>query len=182
MKRFFLLIIIALFQQGLIAQEPAVSAEKIMEAALQEAAKTNKKIFVMFHASWCGWCKRMDKLMNDPSCKPFFDKSYVVTHIDVDEMPAKKELENSGADDIRKKYGVSKEDGLPTWLVLDKNGKLLADSKFTTDNSEGKAGANIGCPNKPEEVKHFINVLKKTTSLSSESEKVIQQLFSEKAN
>jgi thioredoxin-related protein len=108
------------------AQTP--SATTVMNEAYAKAKKEKKNVFLMFHASWCGWCHRMDTSMNDASCKKFFDDNYVITHLTVDESPDKKNLENEGADEMRNKYG-GKDQGIPYWLVFDAEGKLLADSR-----------------------------------------------------
>ena len=39
----------------------AQSATEIMNKAYNEAKVENKNVFLIFHASWCGWCKKMDK-------------------------------------------------------------------------------------------------------------------------
>ena len=78
------------------AQSPA-SATDVLKEAYQQAAKENKNVFVIFHASWCGWCHKMDKSMNDPICKKFFDDNYIIRHLVVDEAKDKKNLENPGA-------------------------------------------------------------------------------------
>ena len=85
-----------------IGQTGAPSAEVIMKEALAEAANTHKNVFIIFHASWCGWCHKMDNAMNDEKLKSFFDNSYVVVHLTIDETRDKKELENPGAAELRK--------------------------------------------------------------------------------
>src|ERR1700730_10298358 len=77
-----------------IAQQAPPSADNILKEAYQQAAKENKNVFIIFHASWCGWCHKMDSSMNDEKLKPFFDKNYIVVHLTVDESRDKKELEN----------------------------------------------------------------------------------------
>src|SRR6188474_91433 len=73
------------------------TAGEIMEEALQTATKENKNVFIIFHASWCGWCHKMDSAINDKSCKDFFYKNYVIRYLVVDESRDKKNLENPGA-------------------------------------------------------------------------------------
>src|SRR5438045_9771584 len=128
MKRYLLLVIVAFSFLGSHAQRGPLSADEIMQEAVQQATKENKNIFVIFHASWCGWCHKMDSSMNDVSCKKMFESNYVTCHLTVDESADKKNLETPGADAYRKIYHGEKE-GLPFWLILDKNGKLLADSR-----------------------------------------------------
>jgi len=86
------------------AQQAPASASDVLKEAYQQAAKEKKNVFVMFHASWCGWCHKMDKSMNDPACKKFFDDNYIIRHLVVDEAKDKKNLENPGAAEMKIKY------------------------------------------------------------------------------
>src|SRR5262245_46462193 len=61
----------------------APSAETILKEAYQRAAKEKKNVMIIFHASWCGWCHKMDTAMNDVACKKFFTDNYVVEHLTV---------------------------------------------------------------------------------------------------
>ena len=154
------------------------SASEILELAYKKASSENKKVFVMFHASWCGWCHKMDKSMNDETCKKFFDDNYVITHLVVDEAKDKQNLENPGAVDLRTKYngdGV----GIPFWLVFDKDGTLLSDSKMRKEGEGADKGANSGCPASEEEVAFFISVLKKTSSINDDQLEIIRKRFRE---
>ena len=111
------------------SQTKAAPAELIMKDALAKAANTQKNVFIIFHASWCGWCHKMDNSMNDEKLKSFFDNNYVVIHLTVDETRDKKELENPGAAELRKKYN-GEQQGLPYWFILDAKGNFLADSRL----------------------------------------------------
>ncbi len=155
---------------------PPESAETILKNACTEAAKENKNVFIMFHASWCGWCHKMDKSMNDETCKKFFNDNFVIRHLVVDESADKKNLENPGADELRKKY-YGDGQGIPFWLVFDKDGKLLADSKMRAEGAGPETGENTGCPASANEVEHFISVLKKTTNLNSVQLVIISNRF-----
>ncbi|MFI5133519.1 MAG: thioredoxin family protein, partial [Chitinophagales bacterium] len=159
------------------AQAAPASADEILKEAYKEAAKEKKNVFVMFHASWCIWCHRMDSSMKDASCKSFFESNYVVRHLVVDESKDKKNLENPGADELRNKTG-GKDQGIPYWLIYDAKGNLLADSRMrTTGNNSGTPGNNIGCPANAEEVAYFIDVLKKTSKISAGQQADIEKRF-----
>lgn len=158
------------------AQEPVQTTKQILNEAYALAAKENKKVFVMFHASWCGWCHKMDKSMNDESCKKYFDDNFVIRHLVVNESPDKKHLENPGAEDLKNLYH-GKGQGIPFWLIFDKDGKLLADSKMRKKDEGHEAGENSGCPASEEEVDFFISVLKKTTSLNKDELEIIEKQF-----
>lgn len=162
---------------------PIVSAQQsaipvLLKTALKEAVAENKNVIVIFHASWCVWCHKMDSSMNDITCIKMFRSNYVTCHLDVDESAGKKNLETPGAIAFRKQYHGEKE-GLPFWLVLDKNGKLLADSRMpATGKTSGGQGTNTGCPSSEEEVTYLISVLKKTSKLTEDELKVIAARFS----
>lgn len=189
MKRIFLalLSVLIVFQiswaQGpsaslIEAKNAPASASDIMKEAYQTAAKEHKNVFIIFHASWCGWCHRMDTSLNDPACKKFFNDNYVIRHLVVDESKDKKDLENPGASDMRDKY-YGKDQGIPFWLILDKDGKLLADSKMRAAGEGPEKGQNTGCPAAENEVNYFIDVLKKSSKLSDAQAKVIFNRFRE---
>lgn len=176
-----IVIILAFFAQFSIAQDSQTkSTDVIMSQALKMASKENKNVFLMWHASWCGFCKKMDTLMNDPSVKKYFDDSFVITHLVVRERGEKEHLNNEGSDKLMAKYHGEKA-GIPFWVVLDKNGKLLADS-FMRPEGVGmdKAGKNTGCPLQKEEVEHWVSVLKKTTDIPDDGLKKIYNKFLKK--
>lgn len=152
-----------------LAQSNTPSAEEVLKPVYAKAAKENKNVLVIFHASWCVWCRKMDSSLQDKEVKPLIDKNYVTTHLSVYESANKKDLENSGALEMLTKHGGA-DLGIPYWLVLDKNGNRLADAQY-------KPGENSGCPATEEEVAHFINVLKKTSSLTASQLKVIEKRF-----
>ena len=160
-----------------MAQQPA-SAESVLQEARATAARENKNVFILFHASWCGWCHKMDTAMNDRSVKAFFDNNYVIRHLTVYESDKNKHLENPGALELLTKYHGG-EQGIPYWLVFDKDGKLLADSKIRKPGEGPEAGSNSGCPASEAEVEHFINILKQTSRLQDSQLSVIRKRFRE---
>jgi thiol-disulfide isomerase/thioredoxin len=184
MKMKAVLILILLLSAGsTFAQENTPpSSDDIMKEAMMKASAENKAVFLMFHASWCGWCKKMDASMNDDTTKDFFDKNFVVAHMVVKESKDKKHLENPGAEEFLAKYKGDKS-GIPFWLIFDNKGNLMADS-FIRPEGVGmdQPGANIGCPAQDDEVAQFISKLKTTTSITREEEAAITARFKQNSS
>ncbi|HWI94384.1 MAG TPA: thioredoxin family protein [Flavisolibacter sp.] len=169
MKMYFLVLIVCLVSMIKASAQDAPSADAVLTEALSRAAKENKKVMVVFHASWCGWCRKMEISLNDPSVTDFFEKNYVIVYLTMQESKDKKNLENSGAEKLNRKWGGENQ-GVPFWIIMDKNGSILA-------NSQIQPGKNIGCPATVEEVAYFINVLKKTSSITNEEIATIEARF-----
>src|SRR5829696_3194012 len=164
----FSILVLSSFTQ-LKAQDKIATAEEVLKPVYAKAAKEKKKVLLIFHASWCGWCRKMDSSLADGQVKPLVDKNYVITHLTVYESANKKGLENPGALELLTKYGGA-DNGLPYWFVLDTDGKPLADSQY-------KPGKNTGCPASKEEVDYFIQVLKKTSALKDDQLGMIEKRF-----
>jgi len=159
-----------------LGQEP-LHTNDILRQAYQQAAREKKNVFVIFHASWCGWCHKMDSAMNEPEMKPLFNKNYVITHLTIKESKDKKHLENPGAEELLARYRGN-DQGIPYWLIFDKNGRLLADSQMRPEGAGPAApGKNTGCPASEEEVAHFVKVLSVTSSLNVEELDAVKKRF-----
>lgn len=130
------------------------TADKILKASYIEAKVSDKNVFLIFHASWCSWCKRLDKAMQSDELKKIFEDNYIITHLDVQERGDKiKELENPGGNEVMKNLGGEKS-GLPFYVFLDAASKKLADSNVMPENQ------NIGYPGSDEEIAAFGKLLK----------------------
>ena len=163
----FTMILALLCSTSIIAQEQAAA---VIKQALETAVKQDKKVLVMFHASWCGWCKKMDTNMNNELVKEFFDDSFVTTYLTVQETPKNKKLENPGGKAIMNSYGGANS-GLPFWVILDANGSLLT-------NANDEHGENLGCPNTTAEVAAFIAKLKEHTTIDVKTVQDVVTVFS----
>lgn len=168
------LILISLLSVLMAGAQPVASAEDMLKEACIKAGKENKNVIIIFTASWCGWCHRMKNSMHDEDIKKYFEENFVELYYVVDESADKKALETSGAATFRKKYGGEGQ-GIPFWLVFDKDGNLLADS-MRPDGSTGNK-VNVGCPADEPEVSYFISVLKKTTRLKEDQLEKISKRF-----
>jgi len=173
-----MLVAVALVFAGVQAQVAPTSAEEVLKAACSRAAVENKNVCIIFHASWCGWCHRMDSIMNMPGCKPLFETNWITEHLVVDESkPELKKLENPGGKEMMIKY-KGKGSGIPYWLIFNPKGKLIADSRMPSKDKSGKkVKVNTGCPATEEEVAYFVKVLKKTTQLTQPEIDLIASRF-----
>jgi thioredoxin-related protein len=148
----FLLVSFASYSQT-TKPEPA---DKIIKSAIAEAKTTDKNVLVIFHASWCGWCKRLEKAITSDELKKIFEDNFIITHIDVMEHDEKiAELENPGGKELMNKFGGEKS-GLPFYVFLNSKGNKIADSNVMPKNS------NIGYPGSSEEIDAFIKIVKKS--------------------
>lgn len=160
-----------------LAQTAMPTTESVLKEAYAKAGQENKKVILIFHASWCGWCKRMEASINDPATKKMFDDNYVVAYLDVLENAGKENLENPGSLDLLKKYKGEKA-GLPFWLILDAKGTTLADCQIRPDGATLDApGENMGCPASEKEVDYFVKELKSTSKLTDADLAVVKIRF-----
>ena len=93
-----------------------------------------------------------------------------------------KDLENPGADELRTKYHGDNE-GIPFWLIFDKDGNLIADSQMRPKGANlDTKGENIACPATEKEVAYFIEVLKKTSQISEAEQTAVKIRFRKNEN
>jgi len=154
------LIIPAVYSQDLKPD----SAQNIINHSIIQALSSNKNIIVVFHASWCTWCKWLDIAFESSEIKPIMEKYYIIAKIDVKEFGKKIEtLENPSGQKLLGNFGG--KSGLPFLAVLNKNGKMIANSNMMPKNQ------NIGYPGSKEEIAAFIKLLKKTSFQMTDKER-----------
>ncbi len=130
------------------------SAQTILDIAVKQAAASHKTVLVMFNASWCSWCKRLDTAFVSTELHAMIDQHFVVTHIDVLERKEKIALlENPGGSALLKTWGGEKS-GLPFLVFLNPAGNKAGDSNVMPEHQ------NIGYPGSKEEIAAFVLLLK----------------------
>ncbi len=175
MKKFAVALMLMSVTYNLIAQTKDV--QSIIKETCKQAALQNKKALIIFHASWCGWCHKFDKSINDSSCKSFFNDNYVIQHITVFEVADKKNLNTPGSEAFLKDHHAY-DQGIPAWYILDKDGNVLADSQLRQKGQGPDVeGSNIGCPANETEINYFIKLLEKTSLINQQQEAAIKKRF-----
>lgn len=127
-------------------QAKPLVAEEVRTAAFARAKAENKRVFMHFGAPWCGWCHKLEGWMAQPEVAELLAKDFVDLKIDTDRMLGGKEA-------LATARGSDKG-GIPWFLFLDADGKVLADSNDA-------AGNNTGFPYADEEIAHFVTMLGK---------------------
>jgi thiol-disulfide isomerase/thioredoxin len=147
-------------------------ADHVLAEAEATAAAEHKNVWVIFGASWCGWCHKLDGFINAPEVRPVLEQYFVIAHITVDEHGNKTSLDSPGGDDVRKRLGGDKNSGLPFFAFLDSADHVLVNSNRPVAS---KPAENIGFPSAPEEVDWFLMMLHRAApSLGAEQARMIE--------
>ena len=102
-------------QQKIQAKTEINFSTKEYKQVLALAKKTNKKIFVDAYATWCGPCKQLQKTtFKDAKAAAYYNKNFINFTIDI---------EKGEGPNLAQKWKV---EALPTLLILDENGKIIA--------------------------------------------------------
>lgn len=132
-------------------------AEDVYAKGLAEANSSGRTAFVHFGAPWCPWCHVLEDWMNKPETAALLAKDFVDVKIDVDRMTGGKELLT--------RMGGKEDDGIPWFVFVSADGKVMS-------TSTGPKG-NTGCPASADEVAHFkemlMNAAKKLTPAEIET-------------
>jgi RNA polymerase sigma factor (sigma-70 family) len=126
-------------------------AEKMLADALRKAKTENKRVFFIASASWCGPCRLLSRFL--AARKEMLERHYVFVKLDVSR--------DEHGERVRKRYQGDSDGGVPWYVILDGDGKVLITSNTTEAKRRGKP-ANIGFPSDEAGIAHFVKMLKET--------------------
>ena len=93
----------------------------------QEQAKSDKKLLLVdFTGSdWCGWCIKLNReVFSKPEFKDYATKNLVLLEVDFPRAKAQPDAVRKQNQELAHEYQVQ---GFPTLVVLDSDGKKLAE-------------------------------------------------------
>jgi thioredoxin 1 len=96
---------------------PPEKAPAEIRAALASAAKDHKRVILVFGGNWCYDCHVLDATFHSKDIAPLVNANFRVVHINIGEYD--KNL------DLAAKYQVPLKKGVPAFVVLDPDGKLV---------------------------------------------------------
>jgi thioredoxin 1 len=120
---------------------PASSARQELQQATEKAARTRKRVLIIFGADWCYDCHVLDKALQRPDIAPTLNANFEVVHIDVGQGDKNQ--------DLMKEYQVPMSRGIPALAVLDSSGRLI----YGQRNGEFERARAMG----PEDLLEFLN-------------------------
>lgn len=160
MSRVLLLAVIAILPAVAHAEEPKVKgppATEVLAEGLAAAKKDGKAVFLAFGSPTCGWCKYLDKFHARPAVTKTLGQHLVFVKVDI--------VENPGGEKLYDKY-APEPGGVPVWVILSSDGKVLADSFAEV---KGKK-QNVGFPYEPDEMAHYEKALRTAIPKLTETE------------
>lgn len=149
-------------------------AKDVLSRAIAAARTSGKGVLVGFHASWCGYCRKLEGTLADPAVKKVLDRRFVTTWLTILERPASQALENPGGRELFAEWSGG-QTGIPFLATLDSQGRLVSTSLRTAKDGEV---FNIGLPAREPEVDHFVSMLRDASPSMTDAEAdVVRRAF-----
>lgn len=119
--------------------DPKADARAVMDAALDDAARSGRSAVLVFGADWCHDSIALAKLLTSDAFRAEFGKGYAVTFIDVG-VPQRGQGRNI---DLLARFKVKQLKGTPAMFVVGPDGKLRNSRKdaLSWRNAESRGAA-----------------------------------------
>jgi hypothetical protein len=119
---------------------PDADAKAEIQEALARAARSRKRVLLVFGGNWCYDCHVLEAALYSPEIAPLLAPNFELVHVDIGHMD--KNL------DLAQKYEIPLDKGVPAIAVLEANGTLL----YSQKKGEFEAAHRMG----PEEIVEFL--------------------------
>ncbi len=106
--------------------DEAANADAAVNTALAKARDEHKLAFIDLGGNWCGDCRVLAALMNEPDFKAFMDARYVVVSVDVGRFNKNLQIPGRWNATVEMKNG-----GVPAILIVDPKTNKLLDAGHT---------------------------------------------------
>lgn len=142
--------------------DEAADAKADIHAALQRAAKDNKRVLIQWGANWCGWCHLLhDTCKSDKDIAHELLYEYEVVLVDIGQWNKNMDLAASYKADL-------KGSGVPYLTILDASGAVLANQETGALEAKPAAGeANPKPGHDPAKVLAFLKAHEATPIVAS---------------
>lgn len=91
--------------------EPIQYDLSVLKTQLDQTSAQNKKLIIIFGASWCSDCNSLDRMLGETKIKELIERKFIIQKIDVGRFD--KNL------DINEKLGDPIDNGIPALIILD---------------------------------------------------------------
>jgi len=132
------------------------SFDEQLDDAKARAKAAEKNVLLVTGTDWCGWCRRLEALLENEIVKPLIEKNYIVVHVN--------EQKSVGAKSFRTDRAGKESRGVPWYAVVAPGGKVIATSDL--------GGKNTGYPASPREIEKFMRVIDETARHLDPQERV----------
>ncbi|MBZ5567316.1 MAG: thioredoxin family protein [Acidobacteriia bacterium] len=121
--------------------EKDADAKAEIREALAKAARTHKRVLLVFGGNWCYDCHVLEAAFHQVDVSPLLNRNFMVVHVDIGQMD--KNL------DLAQKYRVPIKKGVPALAVLAPDGTLL----YSQQHGEFESARNMD----PDDLIAFLN-------------------------
>lgn len=112
-----------------------------LDAAAAAAARSGKRLLVIFGANWCYDCQVLDTTFHSKQFAPLVDDNFIVVHINIGD-------EGKDNNDLAAHLGVNLDKGIPSLAVLAPDKSVI----FAQRDGEWESTVKIG----PDDVRAFL--------------------------